>query len=455
MVMRRVSLLLALAACGGSTQSARPAEPAGDPQGAHRAQVVANVQPLIDAELVSGVVVGLYEAGKIEIYGFGKGPGGKPPTGTTLFELGAVTKVFTSLLLADSVQRRDVGLDQSVAELLPVGVTAPTKDKHEITLRHLSVHSSGLPALPPSLNAGPNPYATYNENLLLQDLVRTQLDTAPGERIHYSEYGVGLLGYVLGRKIGGGYPTALGKRVLQPLGLTSTFVQVPANAAARRASGTNEDLLPAPAWTFDALAGAGGLTSTARDLIALVAAELDANAGSHGTLRPAMRLTQEAQLEKTGENVGLGWQIDSVGRYWHNGGTGGFHSFIGFDPKTRRGVVVLASTNSTFIDQLATQLYKVLANEAVKPFAFPAVAEMTSYAGRYNFQGTTLTITVVGKRLYLEGPGEPKIRMVPISDKEFWIERLGAVAIFEREAEKVKRAIFIVGNKQLSAPRIE
>src|SRR5262249_11787460 len=161
---------------------------------------------LIDAELATGIVVGIIDNGKREIYGFGKGPDGHAPTGKTLFELGAVTKVYTGLLLADSVQRREVNLDTPVAELLPTGVTAPTRDTLRITLRHLIVHSSGLPPLPPSLRIDmTNPFGSYTENQLFSDLVRTQLMFAPGERIQYSDYGVGLLANALGRKIGSGY----------------------------------------------------------------------------------------------------------------------------------------------------------------------------------------------------------------------------------------------------------
>src|SRR4029078_5548203 len=138
--------------------------------------VVAQIQPLLDAELVNGIVVGIYE-GRPEIYGFGKGPGGKPPDGGTLVALGAVTKVYTGLFLADSVQRKEVDLDGPVAELLPPGVTAPTRDNSAITVRELAVHSAGLPAQPPSLVTGPDPYARYGENELYHDLVRTQLVT--------------------------------------------------------------------------------------------------------------------------------------------------------------------------------------------------------------------------------------------------------------------------------------
>ena len=444
---------IALVACGGSAPPApRPAP--GDPVGSHRALVDAQVRPLLEAELVSGIVVGIYEAGKQEIYGFGVGPGGKAPDGNTLFELGAVTKTYTALMLADSVQRREVDLDGPVAELLPPGVTAPTKDKVSITLRELAVHSAGLPAQPPSLGNGPDPYGRYGESELYQDLVRTQLEARPGERIFYSDYGYGLLGHVLGRKIGGGYAAALTHRVLGPLRLADTFLRVPPAAAARRAPGTNEDLATVPPWTFDAMAGTGALVSTVRDQLAFVAAEIDATLGSHGVLRNAMRLTQEPQLEARGENEGLGWQIDTAGRYWHSGATGGFHSFIGFDPKAQRGLVVLASTNTGVVDQLAGRLYHLLSGETVKPLVFPDAKELATYVGSYDFGGTKLQITQHGKRLYIEGPGEPKFRMVPISEHELWIERLKAVVTFEREGDRVKRAIFIVGEKQLSAPRL-
>jgi CubicO group peptidase (beta-lactamase class C family) len=358
------------------------------------------------------------------------------------------------------VQRREVDLDTPVAELLPTGVTAPTRDKLVITLRHLALHSSGLPPVPPSLQqqdaaGAANPFGSYDEGQLFQDLVRTQLVFPPGQRILYSEYGAGLLANTLGRKIGGGYAKALSARVLVPLELRDTFFTVPDDAKARLALGTNEDLAPAPAWTYGALAGTGGLISTVRDQLTFVEAELDADAGSKSTLRPAMRLTQEAQLERGGDNQGLGWQVDSAGRYWHNGSTGGYHSFVGFDPKTRRGIVILASTKMSLIDSTATALYRALANEDVKPPVFPDAAALATFAGKYEFQGLQLAVSVEGKRLYVEGPGEPKIRMLPISATEFWIERLQAVVVFEQDGGKIKRAIFVVGDKQLSAPRID
>ena len=127
--MRRIAVAAVVAACGGSPRPPAPKKPAPVvPANPHLALVTAQIQPLIDNEVASAIVVGLYDDGSTEVYGFGKGPGGVPPTDSTLFEIGSVTKVYTSLLFADAIQRREVSLDEPVADLLPTGVSVPTRD---------------------------------------------------------------------------------------------------------------------------------------------------------------------------------------------------------------------------------------------------------------------------------------------------------------------------------------
>lgn len=451
--------LAAAGACGHSGPLVKPppSEAAIDVE-RYREPVDAQVQPLLDAELVNGLVIGLYDVGKTEVYGFGKGPGNKPPDATTLFELGPVSNVYTTLLLADAVQRREVTLDTPLSELLPMGVTVPIRDKVAITLKHLALHSSGLPRQPPSIAArgpAPDPYAGYDERALYNDLIQSDLTAAPGTQIAYSPFGVGVLGFALGRKVGGGYAGALEARVLRPLELKDTFVTVPAAAAARRAQGTDDDLGKAAPWTFDALAGAAGVVSTVRDQLRLIDAELDAAAGSSQPLRRAMKLTQEPQLDRVGDNESLGWLIDSAGRYWRNGSTGGFHAYIGFDPKTRRGVVLLASTSTSLVDRLAEAMYKVLEGAPPPAVKLAGPAELAAYAGDYDLSGTRLQVVAEGKRLYLTGPGEPRHRLLPISDHQFLLESLQTIAGFETEGGKVTRLAFGVGDHMVIAARIE
>jgi CubicO group peptidase (beta-lactamase class C family) len=212
-----------------------------------------------------------------------------------------------------------------------------------------------------------------------------------------------------------------------------------------------------PHWTWDALEGAGGLLSSARDQLKLIEAELDAAAGGKNLpLRTQMRLSQELLLEPGGpENAGLGWVIDREGRYWHGGGSGGFRAFIGFDPKAKRGVVALASTASPLVDRLGRALFELFAETPSEPWTAPTPDQLASYAGRYDLGGTKLSVVAAGRRLYLEAPDEPRVRLLPVSQHEFWIEPLGAVAIFQQDGDKVTRIVFGVGARQVAAPRIE
>jgi CubicO group peptidase (beta-lactamase class C family) len=87
--------------------------------------------------------------------------------GDTIFEIGSITKVFTSLLLADLVQRGEVALADPVAKFLPSEVKVPARGGRQITLRDLSTHSSGLPPFPSNLN--PRDPATLSRNILSRD----------------------------------------------------------------------------------------------------------------------------------------------------------------------------------------------------------------------------------------------------------------------------------------------
>jgi CubicO group peptidase (beta-lactamase class C family) len=243
--------------------------------------------------------------------------------------------------------------------------------------------------------------------------------------------------------------------VLAPLGLKDTFFTVPAAATSRRATGTDTDLKPVSPWTFAALAPAGALISDAHDQLALIGAELDAAAGGKQPLRAAMRLTQEPELDNKGPNEGLGWHIDAKGRYWHNGETGGFHSYIGFDPTTKRGIVILSATALMPLDNLSDVLYDVLAGKSLPAVTYPTAVDLAPLAGHYDFQGMKIEIKIAGKRVYVEGPGEGPIRMVPLSDKAFWIQPLQSIAVFEKKDDKVAQVVFQIGEHQLVANKTD
>ncbi|MEO8180644.1 MAG: serine hydrolase [Deltaproteobacteria bacterium] len=151
--------------------------------------------PLIEGEWLEGVSIALVSEGSVETYGYGAlRAGGPVPDGRTLFEIGSITKTFTSLLLADLVRDGSVELEQPVTSLLPatVSVSVPELDGRAITLLDLATHTSGLPRLP--TNFWPNeateqqlldPYANYQVEDLYEFLSSYTLPVVPGPTTFY------------------------------------------------------------------------------------------------------------------------------------------------------------------------------------------------------------------------------------------------------------------------------
>ena len=162
-----------------------------------------------------GIVIGVIapEGRRVIAYGHLEKGDSRPLNGDTIFEIGSVTKVFTSLLLADMVQRGEVALDDPVAKYLPPEVRMPERNGRSITLVDLSTHTSGLPRLPANLNPKDlnNPYADYSVEQLYQFLSGYQLTRDIGSRYEYSNLGGGLLGHVLARRAGMDYDVRVGR----------------------------------------------------------------------------------------------------------------------------------------------------------------------------------------------------------------------------------------------------
>jgi CubicO group peptidase (beta-lactamase class C family) len=315
-----------------------------------------------------GVVVAAVAGGTTEIRGAGRTGGaegdGVPGAGT-LFEIGSVTKVFTALTLARLAVAGTADLDEPVAGLLPARATVPSRDGRPITLRHLATHTAGLPRLPtgmllPALlhPSSPDPYADCTEERLLAALARTKLRAAPGRRFRYSNFGAGLLGLALARRAGTDYGTLITREIGVPLGLTCTGVD-----AGGLTQGHNRRRRPTPAWHLADLAGAGGLRSTAADLAGFVRVQ----AAGSGELAEAIRLSREVRHRIDPFSwVHLGWMGRRLHprqgghlQLWHNGGTGGFSSFAGFDPEKEVAVVVLSNTQRP-VDRPAFDLLRSL-----------------------------------------------------------------------------------------------
>ncbi|MEW9546790.1 serine hydrolase domain-containing protein [Nonomuraea sp. NPDC050783] len=292
----------------------------------------------------------------------GTGPG-------TVFEIGSITKTFTSLVLARLAVRGTVALDQPLRELLPAGTAVPRRDGREIELAHLACHTSGLPRIPKGLLPrglfSTDPYASCTEEALLDGLGRTRLRSTPGRRFHYSNLGAGLLGLALARRAGvKDYDELVRAEICDPLGLSDTQVVLDAERAARLAPGHSRFGRPRPPWHLAGLAGAGGLHSTPADLLRLARLTFG---DAPDELSRAFDLVRATGHPIGGAATALpGWVALADARdrtgpriLFHNGGTGGYRSILAVVPERRTAVVALGACARS-LDRPALDLLRTL-----------------------------------------------------------------------------------------------
>ena len=296
------------------------------------------------AKKAVGIVAGTVDATGVHIYSAGKtADGGGKPDGRSLFEIGSITKLFTSLILADMIERGEVTADDPVSQYLPGNAEVCCRIGKQIPLLNLSIQNSGLPRMPDNFTPADreNPYADYDGPKLLAFLAGYKLTRDPGEKYEYSNLAVGLLGYALAQRAHMSYEELVRQRIFKPLHMDDSTISLSAESKKLMAQGHNAELKPVKNWDLDALAGAGAIRSTADDMLKFLAA----NMGLTDTpLKKAMERMRSVRNE-TGVphlEIAMAWHIFSEfppDIYWHNGGTAGFRSFAGMDLAGKKGVV--------------------------------------------------------------------------------------------------------------------
>lgn len=432
----RLTLALAVA-CGLVVPAASRAQQAPS-DSAIRSWISARV----DSGYATGIVVGRRDGGRERIVAYGGAErSGKPLGGDTFFEIGSITKVFTNILLADMVLKGEVSLDDPVAKYLPSGVKVPSRNGKEITLLDLATATSGLPSLPS--NFAPrdprNPYADYSVQQMYDYLGSHVLRRDPGTQYEYSNVGMGLLGHALALRAGKPYDVVLRERVLEPLGMRETFITIPDDKVPRLAVPHDGDLEEASPWDLPTLAGAGALRSTTRDMLRF------ADAVTHrdrGPLGKAIELSIDPRRPTTipDMRIALGWHVREKGGrriVWHNGGTGGFRTFFGFDPATGAHVMAWSNTSSS-VDDLGLHLLD--STVALRPVpkladvAVPAEA-LRAFVGEYPLAPTfVIAVTERDGKLYAQVTNQPRFRLWAASPTNFYLRAVPAKVKFERDS---------------------
>jgi serine-type D-Ala-D-Ala carboxypeptidase/endopeptidase len=431
------------------------------------------VQAIIDARAKftpnAGIVVGLIDSRGRRVLSAGTvdGTGTKRPDGRSVFEIGSVTKTVTGTLLAGMTRRGEVRFEQPVAELLPDSVKVPSRVGKPITLLDLATQSSGLPRLPGNLSPKDesNPYADYSAGEMYAFLSSYSLTRDPGAEYEYSNLGMGLLGFALARHAGMPYEDLVIARIAQPLNITDTRIALTPDERARLAPGHDIGGKTVANWDLPTLAGAGALRSTVNDMLVYVAACMSADTTTdigrdlltattplRGTTIPNMR-------------IGLAWHVreaDDMRIVWHNGGTGGYHAFIGFDRARSAGIVILANSVVN-TDDIGLHVLDpaVPITPPTPPKQHKEVAlkpeQMEPCVGRYELApGAIITVTLDQAQLSVQLTGQPAFPIFPESDGHFFLKVVEATLDFERDAEGRVISLTLHQNGQdIRAPRVE
>ncbi len=274
----------------------------------------------------------------------------------SLFEIGSLTKVFTSTLLAHEVVNNHLKLTQPINKAFPFKFN----DKIKLNYKNLANHTSGLYRLPSNilpllLKNQDNPYKEYSYELFDHYLQKElQLSQSEIGKYSYSNLGAGLLAYGLSKRRGKTFEFLLNEHVFNQYNMSNTEFDTNTSFHGINAVGEN-----AENWQFDALKGAGGLISSTSDLSKFVVAQFDT---SNCTLALTRKVTHSISDNMS---IGLGWHIippkKSDLKYWHNGGTGGFTSSVSFRVTNQTGVIVLSNISalhkqSFIIDELCFEL---------------------------------------------------------------------------------------------------
>ncbi len=276
-----------------------------------------------------------------------------------VFEIGSITKVFTSILLSDLVNKQEVALDETLQEQFDFTL----KEAGDITVLELANHTSGLERDPSNYDSPDfdpkDPFANYTTELLhsyLKDEIA--LNSISGSRYEYSNLGMGLLGHIVSQKAGKTYEDVLQEIILNPLQMNTTTTVLSTVDPLLIVPGFDENGNEIPNWNFsNIVVGAGGINSSVVDL--------EKFTRKNFTNDPIYNLPQSSTYNITEDvSTGLGWHIFKYEDFTvlsHNGGTRGYTSSLNAEKNNKRAVIVLSNVSgfhrdSQQIDQISMDI---------------------------------------------------------------------------------------------------
>ena len=304
-----------------------------------------------------GVSIGLYKNGVANYYGYGetKKGNGTAPNKNTFFEIGSITKTFTSIAAMNMLLEKGQTIENPIRPYLPTDLPTLARDGIEVNFKHILTHTSGLSYFPDNFGTGyytgnlKGEFENYDRNKMFTWLLNTPLRHKPFTKWEYTNGGMGLMGTILELNYGKSYGAIMKEKLFTPLGLNDTKTDIAEADLTRWATGYTNGR-EEPYWnSLNAMNGAGVIKSTTSDMIKYGLANMNP---PNTPLGKAISKTQEITFLPFTEagrikiNGRLGWfqcihlDLPNETFIWHNGGTGGFSSDM-FINKNKKSILVM------------------------------------------------------------------------------------------------------------------
>ena len=287
-----------------------------------------------------GAIVAVSLHGHRYFFPYGKATdAGAPFTRETLLEIGSCTKTFTTTLFALAINRNQIVPDAPAQKYMPNGYTLRAR---QLTPLELADFTSGMPDDPTNLPRRIEQRSI--EHYTVKDFLTWASNFEPRTQLpapyKYSNAGIGLISYLVATATGKTWEEQLNSEILRPLGMADTTLRPTPEQQKRLAQGHNRAGQDAPRWPVYAWYAAGGLRSTARDMISFGEAYLGHNEVNgkpvSAELIAAMQLAQKPIFTMpNGNKQAMAWVNDMQGGnpvILKNGGTAGFGTGIAIDP---------------------------------------------------------------------------------------------------------------------------
>ncbi|MEZ5345345.1 MAG: serine hydrolase domain-containing protein [Pyrinomonadaceae bacterium] len=351
------------------------------------------IDTIVKDNEVPAVVVALIKDGKVEKY-ISRGVLNRNTNNNadenTMFQIGSLTKSFTGIIANNLINEGKLDVDASITKYLPDSLSPKTKTKLQpINVKDILHHRSGLPRDSKIVKRfGNDPMVCcYTEKDLLDDLEILELEFTPGEKSSYSNFGYGLLGYILERASGKTYEELLQTYVSQKLGLKNTTT-IPSESQKKLLATPyrkeNRDYETKP-FEMGKLVSAGGIYSTISDLSKLMTAQLaDYREFSGSRKDSVLMLTKHTKPFNDRLSYGYGMFVTNEGGYGHGGDVDGFASGYTFIPENNIGVIFLTSSGGSWVGRFEDVIVGKLRDKPVRmPKARKTISVPKEKLGRY------------------------------------------------------------------------